>query len=139
MDLAEALKKNKGHFLITPSRRTRPDLIQFLKDSLAGISYEIWDGKDENPYLAYLGLADQLIVSGESVSMISEACLTGKPVYIWEPGRSHRKHREFRQDLYAQGYAQALSSPLLPYHPKKLDEMSRVTHLVKERLAAYFQ
>jgi mitochondrial fission protein ELM1 len=138
-DLAEVLKKTKGYFLITPSRRTRPELIQVLKDSLTGISYELWDGKSENPYLAYLGAADQFIVSGESVSMISEACLTGKPVYIWEPSHIHRKHREFRQDLYTQGYAQLLSSPLLPYHPKKLDEMSRVILLVKERLAAYFQ
>jgi len=110
-----------------------------LRDSLAGVSHEIWDGKSENPYLAYLGVADQFIVSGESVSMISEACLTGKPVYIWEPARSHRKHHEFRQDLYTQGYAQPLSSPFLPYNPKKLDEMSRVILLLKERLATYFQ
>ena len=137
--LAEALKTMKGHILITPSRRTRLESIQTLKDSLSGVSFEIWDRKGENPYLAYLGLADQIIVSGESVSMVSEACSTGKPVYVWEPGHSYRKHREFQQDIYFQGYAKPLSSPLIPYKPNKLDEMGRVAALVKERMTAYFQ
>jgi len=71
--LAEALKKIGGHCFITPSRRTSPELIQQLKGYLKDFSYEIWDGVGENPYLAYLGLADQIIVTQDSVSMISEA------------------------------------------------------------------
>ena len=41
---------------------------------------------DANPYLAYLALADQLVVTGESMSMLTEASFTCKPLYIFDPG-----------------------------------------------------
>jgi hypothetical protein len=33
--------------------------------------------------MGYLALADALVVTGESASMLAEACATGKPVYIY--------------------------------------------------------
>ena len=41
---------------------------------------EVWDGTGDNPYFAYLALADALLVTADSVSMVSEAAATGKPV-----------------------------------------------------------
>jgi mitochondrial fission protein ELM1 len=132
--LAGALKKIGGHCFITPSRRTSPELIQTLRDSLKGFSYEIWDGTGENPYPAYLGLADQIIVTQDSIAMASEACFTGKPVYIWEANHSSPKFREFHQDLYDQGYAKPFQWPFPQWEPKKLDEMARVVTFIKEKL-----
>lgn len=132
--LAEALKKIGGHCFITPSRRTSPQLLQMLKSFLGDFSFEIWDGQGENPYLAYLGLADQIIVTQDSVSMASEACFTGKPVYIWEANHSSSKFREFHQDLYAQGYAKPFQWPFPQWTPKKLDEMGRVVTFIKEKI-----
>jgi uncharacterized protein len=40
----------------------------------------------ENPYWGYLALADAFVVTGESASMLAEACATGKPVHIFDPG-----------------------------------------------------
>jgi len=37
----------------------------------------------ENPYAGYLALADILVVTGESESMLSEASATGKPLFIY--------------------------------------------------------
>ncbi|MBX9804472.1 MAG: mitochondrial fission ELM1 family protein [Alphaproteobacteria bacterium] len=132
--LAEALKKIGGHTFITPSRRTSPHLLQMLKDNLMGHSYEIWDSVGENPYPAYLGLADQIIVTQDSISMASEACYTGKPVYIWEANHTSPKFREFHNDLYDQGYAKPFQYPFPQWTPKKLDEMGRVVAIIKKKL-----
>lgn len=44
-----------------------------------------WHRDDpRNPYLAYLGLADSFVVTGESMSMLTEAAATGKPLYIYD-------------------------------------------------------
>jgi len=132
--LTSALKQIGGHCYITPSRRTSPELLKVLKESLSGCSYEIWDGIGHNPYLAYLGLADQIIVTQDSISMASEACFTGKPVYIWEHNQAATKYREFHHDLYDQGYAKPFQLPFPQWTPKKLDEMARVVTFVKERI-----
>ena len=42
----------------------------------------LWDGEGENPYFGLLGLADFLVVTCDSVNMVSEAASTGKPVYV---------------------------------------------------------
>lgn len=44
-----------------------------------------WHRDDSrNPYLAYLGLADSFVVTGESMSMLTEAAATGKPIHIYD-------------------------------------------------------
>jgi mitochondrial fission protein ELM1 len=55
-----------------------------------------------------LGMADVAVVTGESISMMSEACASGKQVLAIEPPRSARgqtKHRAFLEDLKQQGLA----------------------------------
>lgn len=42
----------------------------------------LW-GEGDNPYAAYLALADAFIVSADSVSMVHEASLTGRPLYLF--------------------------------------------------------
>jgi mitochondrial fission protein ELM1 len=41
---------------------------------------------NDNPYLGFLALADDIIVTGDSLSMLTEACMTGRPVHIFEFG-----------------------------------------------------
>ncbi|MFP6745013.1 MAG: ELM1/GtrOC1 family putative glycosyltransferase [Alphaproteobacteria bacterium] len=41
------------------------------------------DNRPDNPYLACLALADVIVVTGESESMVAEATACGKPVYIY--------------------------------------------------------
>jgi len=42
-------------------------------------------GHGDNPYPAYLGMADAFVVTGDSASMLAEACATGRPVALFEP------------------------------------------------------
>ena len=69
----------------TTSRRTGGKPTAALKKGLGDCSYlHEWQAdQSENPYLAYLALADILIVTGESESMLADAAATGKPVYIY--------------------------------------------------------
>jgi hypothetical protein len=77
-----------GALLMTSSARTPGPLLSAFERQLSVPAYlHKWDGNQEdNPYLAYLALADALVVTGESMSMLAEACFTGKPLYIFDPG-----------------------------------------------------
>jgi hypothetical protein len=74
-----------GSVFATTSRRTGPQATVALKKGLGDRCYvHEWQAdQSENPYRAYLALADILIVTGESESMLAEAAATGKPFYIY--------------------------------------------------------
>ena len=74
-----------GTVFATTSRRTGPQATAALKKALGeACHFHEWQPQQsENPYLAFLALADILIVTGESESMLAEATATGKPVYIY--------------------------------------------------------
>jgi mitochondrial fission protein ELM1 len=78
-----------GSLLVTTSARTPPRSAQALCDAITCPAHEFrWSrAATDNPYLAYLALADAVIVTGESVSMLSEACATRKPVYVFDLDR----------------------------------------------------
>lgn len=72
-----------GHsLLITTSRRT-PDFAVMEWKRFASDRDNIWyhDGEGPNPYFAFLGSAEMILVSEDSTNMLTEACATGKPVY----------------------------------------------------------
>jgi len=73
-----------GTFLITTSARTPAGFVDLLRDHLQGdhYFYEYTRGDPNNPYLGILAVADRLIVTGDSIAMLSEAISTGKPVHI---------------------------------------------------------
>jgi mitochondrial fission protein ELM1 len=86
-----------GHGLnaaITPSRRTGAIVKQAIAQALATDAFgTMWNEKGENPYVGILGLAERLIVTGESISMISEALATGRPVHVL-PLEGHAQRQE---------------------------------------------
>ncbi|MGS0940669.1 ELM1/GtrOC1 family putative glycosyltransferase [Pseudomonas luteola] len=84
-----------GSLLISTSPRTAEPVTQSLLEAIETPHwcYRFEKGSD-NPYRALLALADAFIVTGESVSMLTEAALTGKPVAVFPlPVRRHFKAR----------------------------------------------
>ena len=84
---ANALARAEGGtLLVSTSRRTPKEPAQVLIDALDVPTYvHQWaPGGGPNPYLAYLALADAFVVTGDSASMLTEACSTGKRVWIVE-------------------------------------------------------
>lgn len=94
-------QKYQATLLVTPSRRTDKEVIAYLKTRLAGSQTLFWDGEGANPYFAYLALADAILVTCDSVCMISEACFTTKPVYLIPLPGQHRKFEVFHQAMLA--------------------------------------
>lgn len=74
--------------LITSSSRTAPGLARGLAARLdkPAFVYDWQPADDSNPYAGILALADHLIVSGDSIAMLSEAVATGRPVRIIDLG-----------------------------------------------------
>ena len=81
--------------LISTSARTPPPTIDTLCDHIAVPSYVFRWRKDaaENPYFGMLALADAFVVTADSMSMLTEACATGKPVYIFDLGEGEHAMR----------------------------------------------
>jgi mitochondrial fission protein ELM1 len=106
-EIAEAiaiiLHSTGGSALVTPSRRTGEGGLSLLRDRLDGLSASIWDGTGENPYFAYLAFAEAFLVTADSVSMISEAAATGKPVHILSLDGGNAKFARFHAAMQAAG------------------------------------
>lgn len=107
-------KKIGGSLLITTSRRTGKDAERLILEQLKDIpqfSY-LWGDTSENPYSGFLACADNLIVTGDSVSMCCEATGTGKPIYLFTGSKwLTPKHLRFVQSLCDTGCAVLLDSP----------------------------
>ncbi|MBN9507970.1 MAG: mitochondrial fission ELM1 family protein [Alphaproteobacteria bacterium] len=89
--LAGMMAADRVGLAITPSRRTDPAAVAALSARLRPRGAYLWDGTGENPYFGMLGLADAIVVTTDSVSMISEAVATAAPVMVAAlPGRSRR-------------------------------------------------
>ena len=71
--------------MITTSKRTPPAAVDALFRAVSRPAYRHrWSEDGENPYAGLLAVSDELVVTGDSASMLSEACVTGKPVYIYD-------------------------------------------------------
>jgi len=92
--LATLAHETGGSLLVTPSRRTPAESLAALAAAIEGTPHFVWDGTGDNPYFAFLSLADAIVATEDSVNMVTEAAGTGKPVYVQSlPGRSTRLSR----------------------------------------------
>jgi len=128
-----AAKNTGGGLAISFSRRTGARSEAILRQQLAGASSYIWDGQGENPYFGLLALADVIIVTSDSVSMMSEACSTGKPVYIYELPNGGKRHKQFCESLIQSGTARLFSGTVEIWKNTPLDETRKAANFVCER------
>ncbi len=100
--LLERRRREGGSLLVLASRRTSPALIEVFRFALKGVPGLLWTGRDDgrNPYPGVLGWADRLVVTPDSVNMLSEACAVGCPVQTFVtaplPAKIERFHRALR-------------------------------------------
>ena len=93
----------------------------------------IWDGTGDNPYFGMLATAEAILVSAESVSMISEAISTGKPVYLLElPGRSKR-FDYFHNWLYQNDYCRPFTGKIELNWGKSINDTDRIAAILREQ------
>src|SRR5215472_17477034 len=130
--VASVLRTQGGSALVTPSRRTGAAGIALLRNRLQSLPAAIWDGCGENPYFAYLALADAFVVTADSVSMISEAAATGKPVHILALRGGNRKFARFHAAMQLAGVTRPFSGRIESWSYPIPDDTARAGAILRE-------
>lgn len=114
----EAIKKTSskvGDYLVTTSRRTGEDICNFIRDEIKmdpACQDAIIASEDSRPEVVngMMSIAETLIVTEDSISMISEAAATGKQVIVLElnPESLSAKHQRFKAELAKRGIARVV-------------------------------
>lgn len=131
-----------GSLLITTSRRTPKEAIDLCVPLLQSPHVlHRWDTDKDNPYLGMLACADGVVVTGDSLSMCAEACVAGKPVFIYAaPNVAPPKHQLLHQTLYQRGLAHPLNNASrLDWKPAgALDDVGNVAAEIRKRFGEVF-
>jgi len=119
---------------ITPSRRTGHRNVEVLRRKLNRDDVFIWNGSGMNPYFGLLGLADAIVVTEDSINMVSEAASTGRPVYTIELEGGSRRFRLFHDMLRSDGITRPFDGHLEDWSYTPLDDTVTVAAKVRLRL-----
>ncbi len=137
--LEAALSAGKS-LMITTSRRTLPAHVRMLEERVAAWPKErvyLYNGQGENPYFGLLAHADAILVTDDSVNMMSEVLCTGKPLHVlfWYRHRGTKPAR-FARTLIERGIAHPFDGhfPAFSYLP--IDEKKDVVNAIIRVLAA---
>ncbi|MDB5428748.1 MAG: hypothetical protein JWR43_2723 [Phenylobacterium sp.] len=136
-DSLDALRTDSGgSLLITPSRRTPAAVVDLLNARYAADpTVFLWAGSPPNPYLPILALADRLVVTSDSISMISEALATKVPVWIFNVAGGPR-HARFLGNLLAKGLVASLGGAPPPARQGGVDSTPHVASILRELVKA---
>ena len=124
-------EKNNLHLVVIPSNRTPIETVSLAKSELINDA-TIIETVDKKAYLSALSIAKYIVVTCDSSSMISEAALTGKPVYVamMETKRNDKRFKEFRKLFENMNILRKLDDKLETWSYEKLDEANRVAELI---------
>ena len=132
--LAGMMDTDRVGLMLTPSRRTAPAALAVLRAALAPRGAWFWDGSGDNPYFGMLGIADLIIATSDSVSMVSEAVATAAPVMLARlPGRSARIGA-FMDMLSADGRVRDFAGRYEPWPVMPLDDTAAAAAEMMRRL-----
>jgi mitochondrial fission protein ELM1 len=132
--LSTLLRGNHGSLMLTPSRRTGAAIEAIFREKLGELPGEIWDGKGDNPYHAYLAYADHILVTADSVNMVCEAAATGKPVQVIPLDGGSDKFRRFHANLEAEGITRPFRGGLENWAYQPVDDTQMVADRIKAML-----
>jgi mitochondrial fission protein ELM1 len=134
VDQLAVLARQGFGIAVTPSRRTGASHQRLLRERLAGRAY-VWDGAGQNPYFGLLGLADALVVTADSVSMVSEAAATGKPVHVVDLEGGSAKFSRFHQAMRETGITRPFIGAIEHWSYATPDDTARAAAEIRRRLA----
>ena len=136
LDLFDNLiSKNSLQGIVIPSMRTPKNIIELCKNKLSTNSLII-DNVDKKAYLSALSLTKYIAVTCDSTSMISEAALTGKPIYVADiPAKKNdQRIKKFKELFIKLNIIKKLDNKLETWHYETLDETNRIAKEIKKQL-----
>jgi len=128
------INKKNLQLVVIPSMRTPSETIKLAKEYF-GSDHLIIDNVDKKAYLSVLSLAKFIVVMCDSSSMISEAALTGKPIYVAQIPSSKNDYRfkKFRDLFKELNIIKELNDNLETWNYERLDETNRVAQEIKKK------
>ncbi|MBD1135008.1 mitochondrial fission ELM1 family protein [Pelagibacterales bacterium SAG-MED47] len=130
---------NKGYQLIfVPSMRTPQNIIEKAKNYFDK-NQIIIPNVNKKAYLSSLKLADHIVVTCDSTSMISEAAITGKPIYIAQmlPIKNNYRFKKFFELFKSLNITKDLENSVEDWKYEKLDETNKISSYIKEKIKNY--
>jgi mitochondrial fission protein ELM1 len=126
---------NKLQVIAIPSIRTPKNIITMTSEIL-GENHIAINEVDKRAYLSTLAISKYLVVTCDSTSMISEAAITGKPVYVEElPAKKNDyRFKKFRDLFTKLNIIKKLDKNLEDWTYKKLNETNRIAKEIKEKI-----
>jgi len=136
--IARAIRTAGGSLLLTFSRRTPVAARAVMVDRLGKLPGIIWDERGPNPYFAFLGAADHVLVTEDSANMAAEAAATGRPVHILPmvPRKPGGKFARLHADLEGRGATRPFAATLPVWTYAPLAETDLAARAVLEAMAA---
>ena len=130
------LKKHEFQLVVIPSMRTPLNTIHYAKEFF-GENHTVVMNVDKKAYLSALAISENIVVTCDSSSMISEAALTGKPVYIANilPRKNDIRFQRFRNLFRELNITRNFGEDMENWTYQKLDETNRVAKIIKERIS----
>ena len=125
--------------MVTPSRRTPPELVEAIRLALAGVGPAafVWDGTGDNPYAQILAHAHAILVTADSANMMSEALATGVPVHAYEPSGGHPKMSAFLQRLVDEGFVRRWAGQLETWDYPPVDATREIAATAARRFRTF--
>ncbi len=142
LDLCERIKKIKSYnnnkeIIVITSRRTNQEIKHILKNELNSIS-TLWFGEGKNPYEFVLYNSSYFIITSDSTSMISEASISGKPIYVYQlpMKRISKRFKRFHEEFKKMNITRDLNNldKLENWTYTKLEESKRIAGIIKKRI-----
>ena len=130
---------NKGYQLIfIPSMRTPQNVINKAANYF-GQNQIIITNVDKKAYLSSLKLADHIVVTCDSTSMISEAAMTGKPIYVAQmlAIKNNKRFKKFFELFKSLNIIKDLGNSVDEWNYEKLNETDKISSYIKEQLKNY--
>ena len=127
--------RDKYKLIVVPSYRTPPDIIKKAFNSF-GHDHMVIKEVDKKAYLSALSISDYIVVTCDSTSMISEAAITGKPIYVAQMSakKNNSRFQKFFSQFKQLNIIKDLTDKIDLWSYDKLDEVNRISPIINERI-----
>jgi len=126
---------DKYKIIVVPSYRTPENIIKKAYNAF-NFNHHVVREVEKKSYLSALGIADYVVVTCDSTSMISEAAVTGKPVYIamMKSIKNNYRFKNFYTKLNKLGITKELNDNVETWSYESLNEVNRIAPLIKSKM-----
>ena len=126
---------DKFKIIVIPSYRTPENILKIAFNTFS-INHHVVKNIDKKAYLSALAISDYIVVTCDSTSMISEAAMTGKPVYIamMKSFKPTGRFKKFYSQLKDLGITRELGDRVESWSYNSLNEVNRIAPIVKTKM-----